>query len=244
MVDVSKTRPRARSLHGWPLGVALTLAGCRIGGDGTDPFAKVPAAESAAGGRRGAIDMTESGGASTGGTADTAGATDSGGTTQAGGSGSGGAGPSIAGAAGAAGRGGGGDSSVNGAGGTTDTPMIDGGFAGVGMAPGTCQPAVLPAVCDPVRNVGCLVPFSSCDVDPTQAVPAGRCVFPFPSTSPDAGAGACQVNVTTETCLPMSTCVNGGCRKLCYCDSDCLSGECCTEPAPGPSAVFKLCGRC
>jgi hypothetical protein len=94
-----------------------------------------------------------------------------------------------------------------------------------------------------VKNFGCLVPFTACDIDTTQAAATGRCVFPWPST-PAPDAATCVVDMTTDTCAPTTTCVGGSCKKLCYCDSDCPSGSCCTEPAPGSSATFKLCKPC
>jgi hypothetical protein len=128
----------------------------------------------------------------------------------------------------------------SGAGGSGGTAVSEGG---VPPTPGACQaPATAPAICDPVKNFGCLVPFSFCDIDTAQAIASGRCVFPWSTMMPPPNG--CFTDATTETCMPMSTCVNGTCKKLCYCDSDCGAGECCTEPAPGASKVFKLCKAC
>ncbi len=211
-------------------GLALATGGCRFGATGTDPFADMDLADAA----------PSSGGQ--GGTPDTGGATDTGGTTDtspSGGAGAGGTTSSVD-AGGFVGAQAGGSGNALG---STFPP--DSGFPGVGGAPSGCGPAQPAAICDPVRNVGCLVPFSACDIDPTQAVPSGRCVFPFASAPANTDAGAsCQVNATTETCVPSSTCVGGACRKLCYCDADCVPGECCTEVAPGASGVFKLCKAC
>jgi hypothetical protein len=125
-----------------------------------------------------------------------------------------------------------------------------GGVPGSGIPAGDdCAPPPA-AVCDPVKNIGCLVPFSFCDVDPTQALKSGRCVFPTATTPPPAGtppppAGAsCEVTVLSTTCPPLHTCAGGRCLKLCNCDADCPTSECCVDEAPGPPRAFKLCGAC
>src|SRR5262245_46114529 len=92
------------------LGLALAVVGCRFGGTGTDPFAEVPAPDSAksAGGQAGASSPTGSGGASeTGGTPDDG----RGGSDETGAGGS---------AAGGDGSGGDADGAIAGSGGTTD----------------------------------------------------------------------------------------------------------------------------
>src|SRR5260221_9174181 len=186
---VGPPRSAKRPPHGSAsvFAVALAVAGCRFSGSSTSPYTDVRSTDAArsAGGTRGDNGETDNGGTDTGGTSDTGGA-DSGGTTGLG-------------AGDASGNGG----STDSAGGMSSTPLTDGGTSGAGNPTGGCQPSQLPAICDPVHNTGCLVPFTACDIDPTQAVVAGRCTFPFTSTPPDAGA--CILNATTETCLPTST---------------------------------------
>jgi len=208
-----------RSFH--VLGVALVVASCRFSGSAEDPYGN-------------GAPSTTSGG--TGGQG-TGGATDTGGTGDPGGTGNTGTTGGTAGATGATGGGGATDSGADGDTGGGGTGGSDAG------TPSPCQPATPPAICDPVKNFGCLVPFSFCDIDPTQAVATGRCVFPWTSTPVDAGGG-CFVDAVTDTCTPTSTCVNGTCQKICYCDLDCQGGQCCDEPAPGSSTTFKLCSPC
>jgi hypothetical protein len=238
-----------RRLHAhfrYVTGAALVVFGCRVGGSTEDPYAEpLPS------------DAATSAGGSSGATTSTAGASDTGGTTDglrvpsetasggepsngaAGGSASGG-GPSS----GAAGGGASSCSSGGCSGGPPrQMPISGGGSSETGSPIGGCQPVQAPVICDPVHNVGCLVPFTACDIDPTQAVFAGRCVFPWTTVASGGAAGACYVDATTNTCLASSTCVDGSCRKLCYCDSQCSPGQCCTDPAPG-SAIVKLCKSC
>ena len=107
-----------------------------------------------------------------------------------------------------------------------------GGFGGSDAA--GCSPMV--AVCDPVHNTGCN-PLQQCDVNPLQAgVPTGQCVFGM-----DAG-GACTASIFSESCLPGSTCVDAGCRLLCFCDTDCPTGQCCSDRSGPPG--FTLCRPC
>jgi hypothetical protein len=130
--------------------------------------------------------------------------------------------------------------------GTGGTPGSGGTPAGDDCAP---PPAL---ICDPVKNIGCLVPFTFCDIDRAQAVKTGLCVFPAGATPPPAGTppppegsvASCEVTVLSSTCPPLHTCAAGSCRKLCNCDADCPTGECCTDEAPGPPRAFKLCGAC
>ena len=236
-----RERPRIPSF--WVLGLGVVVASCRFGASPTDPYTDAPltAAKGGAGGH-GAGDSTETGGSDdtggsdgaggtdgTGGSSDTGGAGESGGTSDAGGT-------SNAGGAATGGRGS--------AGGDAGTVATGGSEGGMPSTPGACQPATPPAICDPVKNFGCLVPFSFCDIDTAQVIATGRCVFPWSSTAPAPTPPACFMDVTTDTCMPTSSCVNGTCRKLCYCDSDCQPGDCCTEPAPGASTAFKLCKPC
>lgn len=98
------------------------------------------------------------------------------------------------------------------------------------------------AVCNPVHNTGCN-PLQQCDVNPTPptpGMPTGNCVF---GSGSDAGAaGACTMSVFTESCAAGSTCVDGGCRQVCFCNADCPTGQCCSDTS-GP-AGFTLCGAC
>jgi hypothetical protein len=96
--------------------------------------------------------------------------------------------------------------------------------------------------CDPVRNTGCN-PFQQCDIAPPQttlggmgSMLAGQCVFGA------AEAGVCTSSILSESCPPKSTCVDGGCQKLCFCNADCPVGQCCSDRS-GPSG-FSLCGAC
>ncbi len=99
-----------------------------------------------------------------------------------------------------------------------------------------CSSMVTVPVCDPVHNTGCN-PLQQCDVDPAQTKPTGLCLF-----GGGADGGACTSSIFTESCAPKSTCVDGGCRPLCFCNADCPLGQCCSDRS-GPSG-FKLCGPC
>jgi hypothetical protein len=93
------------------------------------------------------------------------------------------------------------------------------------------------AVCDPVHNTGCN-PFQQCDVDPSQAsTPTGLCLF-----GGGTDAGTCLATIFTESCPAKSTCVDGGCRTLCFCNGDCPVGECCSDRSGPPG--FTMCGGC
>jgi hypothetical protein len=103
-------------------------------------------------------------------------------------------------------------------------------------APSGCGPTI--AVCNPIHNTGCN-PLQQCDVDTTQTMaPTGVCVF---NSGADAG-GPCTTSIFTESCAPQSTCVSGACRALCFCDTDCPVGDCCSDTS-GP-AGFTLCQKC
>lgn len=220
MAERSPRRRRTRqpSLLSVVVVLAFAVAGCTFGANGTNPFADALMADAA---------LVSNGPGGTGGTTGTLDPGTGGTATSSGGSG-GLVDPTGDAAPGAS------------AGGVAVVPSNDGSVEMAGGSAG-CQPPAPAAVCDPVKNVGCLLPLSFCDIDPTQSTPSGRCVFP---TTPAPGdAGACTVAVLSESCAPLSTCVNGACRRLCYCDSDCPVGACCTDPAPGPRA-FKLCAPC
>jgi hypothetical protein len=100
---------------------------------------------------------------------------------------------------------------------------------------GGCAPMV--AICNPVHDTGCN-PLQQCDVDTSQKTPTGICVF----NSGSEGGAPCMMTIFTESCPAQSTCVNGACRALCFCDTDCPTGSCCTDTS-GP-AGFTLCEKC
>jgi hypothetical protein len=121
-----------------------------------------------------------------------------------------------------------GDAGSSDAGASEAGPAVDGG----GTA--SCTPGTGVPVCDPVRNSGCSL-FTQCDIDTDAAVQAGRCV------SWTLGSSACSASSTSTTCDARSACVDGTCRKLCYCDSDCAAGTKCNGTAPGPAGSVKIC---
>jgi hypothetical protein len=93
--------------------------------------------------------------------------------------------------------------------------------------------------CNPVKNEGCLAELGMhCTVDPLAFTLAGYCIF---SATQDGGTG-CLNTFVTESCPPKSTCFEGQCQKLCFCNSDCDPGECCAEPLG--SLGFKVCNKC
>ena len=204
-----------------PLLVALGLsvAGCRFGGTAADPYAETPFPADTggtSGGQGGTTVIIDPGDPGAGGAPS--------------GTGSGGLTATVTDAS----------AGQNSAGGVAPDASPSGGGGTGGTSTG-CQPPAPVAVCDPIRNIGCLLPVSFCDIDPTQSAPTGRCVFP--PNPPPAGT-TCEVTIPSESCPPLSSCVNGACRKLCYCDADCPVAECCTEPAPGPPRAFKVCAPC
>jgi hypothetical protein len=100
---------------------------------------------------------------------------------------------------------------------------------------GGCSSTV--AVCDPVHNTGCN-PLQQCDVNPLQTnMPTGQCVL-----GGSMDAGLCIASIFTESCAPGSTCVDGGCRQLCFCNADCAPGQCCSDTSGPPG--FTLCRPC
>jgi hypothetical protein len=113
-------------------------------------------------------------------------------------------------------------------GGDSDGPPDD--AAGSGSCSGTV------AVCDPIHNTGCN-PLQQCDVDPLEtSTPTGLCVFGAME------AGVCASSIVSESCPPKSTCVDGGCRQLCFCNADCPVGQCCSDTSGPPG--FILCRTC
>jgi hypothetical protein len=113
----------------------------------------------------------------------------------------------------------------------------DGGDPFLNDDGGTCGSAIV-ATCNPVQNTGCNG-LQQCDVDTSQkTTPTGICVF---NSGADAG-GTCLTTLFTESCAPKSTCVNGACRALCFCNTDCPTGQCCSDTT-GPTG-FTLCQAC
>jgi hypothetical protein len=101
-----------------------------------------------------------------------------------------------------------------------------------------CTPAAV-AVCNPVTNDGC--PDSTqCAIDFAAEELAGYCIFSGPLPM-DSGVGCLNTGVT-ESCPGSSTCVDGLCRTLCFCDADCEEEQCCVEPIG--DLGFKVCGEC
>jgi hypothetical protein len=201
----------------------LALAGCVFGKSEEDPFSYT-------------LDV-EAGAPSSGGSAATGGSSDV---------------PAATGGAPAATGGAGGVTTTGGApqgGGDAGGSIASGGTApsgqgGTPLPTDECNPPPA-AVCDPVKNIGCLLPVSYCDVDTTVGTKTGRCVFPAtggaPSTTPPAPTGPCTIAPLQSSCAPLFTCFEGACRKLCNCDADCGSTESCTADGPGPRGAFKLC---
>jgi hypothetical protein len=120
--------------------------------------------------------------------------------------------------------------------GDLDAGDLDAGDLDGGNLDALCSPVVTVAVCDPVHNTGCN-PLQQCDVDPSQtSMPTGQCVF-----GGGAEGGTCTTSIFTESCPPKSTCVDGGCRQLCFCNADC-PGQCCSDNSGPPG--FTMCGPC
>ncbi|MET0285372.1 MAG: hypothetical protein ABW352_12910 [Polyangiales bacterium] len=101
-----------------------------------------------------------------------------------------------------------------------------------------CEPSPAPAVCDPVKNTEC-PPLMQCEIDPEATMPSGRCVFWMLQI-----LDQCSSDGLNTTCEGPSSCVDGTCRKPCYCDADCDMGACCKGAAPGPAGPIKLCEPC
>jgi hypothetical protein len=125
-------------------------------------------------------------------------------------------------------------------------PGDDAGNGDDGAAPGgdseggSCSPQV--SVCDPVHNTGCI--GQQCDVNPltSATAPAGTCIFgPGASDASIPDGSLCYASAFTESCPAKTTCFNGACQQLCFCDPDCPSGQCCSKAGP---PGFKVCGSC
>jgi hypothetical protein len=119
---------------------------------------------------------------------------------------------------------------------TTSDSSRDGSSMAGGEGGGSlsCVPRTPLPVCDPVKNMECPV-FTQCDIDTEATVQAGRCVIWT------LGLIGCNADAVSTTCDATNACVDGACRKLCYCDSDCAADKKCTGTAPGPAGVAKIC---
>jgi hypothetical protein len=116
-----------------------------------------------------------------------------------------------------------------------DGGAFDAAFEDV-LEAGGCSSTV--ATCDPIHNTGCNA-LQQCDVNMLVTnTPTGLCVF----NSGSVEAGACIATIYTESCDPKSTCVDGGCRQLCFCNDDCPTGQCCSDTSGPPG--FTLCRPC
>jgi hypothetical protein len=109
--------------------------------------------------------------------------------------------------------------------------------AGEGGDAACTLPASIP-VCNPLTNTGCIL--SQCDIDTTKSTPTGVCVLasPFPN---DAGSACTQVSGSVS-CQPQFTCSGGLCSQVCFCNSDCPAGSCCSGTVAATG--FGLCGAC
>lgn len=92
--------------------------------------------------------------------------------------------------------------------------------------------------CDPTKDDGrCPASMTmKCVANFQEANPTGYCAFytPMPGSM-------CLYTGLTDSCLPSYYCYNGTCRKLCLCNDECSTGECCSEPIGGG---FNLCTEC
>ena len=127
------------------------------------------------------------------------------------------------------------DDGASGDSGSGDDARGDDASLGAGEG-GSCAATV--AVCNPVHNTGCN-PLQQCDVDVSQTTtPTGLCVF----NGGGADTGPCSSSIVSESCPPQSTCISGGCRELCFCNTDCPAGQCCSDTSGPPG--FTLCRPC
>lgn len=123
--------------------------------------------------------------------------------------------------------------------GTDVAPSGGGGMSSPVGAPdaGTVCTPPQPAVCNPLLNDGCAPELGMhCAVDTLAPTLAGYCTFSAP-----ADAGACLNTGVTNSCPPTTTCVEGECRPLCFCDTDCEGGCCAISVG---NTGFKVCGDC
>lgn len=97
------------------------------------------------------------------------------------------------------------------------------------------------AVCDPIANTGCeaTLPRQRCEIDLTAGELSGVCVI---AATPSEDGG-CISSPPVSTCPVSYTCLDlEDCRKICLCDSQCESGQCCVTPIGDQG--FKTCGEC
>jgi hypothetical protein len=122
-------------------------------------------------------------------------------------------------------------------GGDASAGDLDAGDLEAALDDALCSSTVPVAVCDPVHNTGCN-PLQQCDIAPSQTnMPTGQCIF-----GGGAEGGICTTSIFTDTCPAKSTCLDGGCRQLCFCNADCPVGQCCSDTSGPPG--FTLCGPC
>jgi len=120
---------------------------------------------------------------------------------------------------------------------TSSNPPIDGNEdANVGANCVDSRPIV--AGCDPTNedNECPTAMASKCIVDFQAATPTGNCFFYTPMPGP-----FCLFTGVTDSCPAGYYCRNQTCRKLCLCDEECSTGQCCNEPIGGG---FSLCSDC
>ena len=108
-----------------------------------------------------------------------------------------------------------------------------------GQGADSCEPQMPAVTCDPVHNTGCAL-LTQCALVPEEATPTGRCVFWTLALE-----ATCSADLLSDTCDETTTCLDGQCRKPCYCDADCAAGQCCRSDAKlVPGGAIKLCGPC
>lgn len=91
--------------------------------------------------------------------------------------------------------------------------------------------------CDPVANIGCgSDPLAQCGVDLINPL-GGHCLFFTPNVAVD-----CLNIFVVESCGPGHACIDGACQRLCFCDSECPIGQCCSLPLG--ETGFSFCGAC
>ena len=116
-------------------------------------------------------------------------------------------------------------------------PIGDGGDSGNRKDGAACAPPMTVPVCDPATNAGCTL--LQCDVDTTMSTPTGVCVL-GPAV-PVAENAVCTETAGSTPCAADLSCFGGTCRRVCFCDSDCM-GECCNTAYAATG--FKVCGTC
>lgn len=121
--------------------------------------------------------------------------------------------------------------SDTGAEGAADAPGSDGGDGGACVRPDA-------GACDPIANAGCIA--LQCDIDTRFTTPTGICVLASPL--PNAPGTSCTQVSGSVSCQPGYTCYGGTCQKVCFCNADCSSGQCCNGSAG--TTGFGLCSAC